>query len=173
MPPCQGPRAAGGGGGSRGFLQISASSRPAWPRQSPARPARRRRLHGGREPGAAADPGAHRRRGRGSPLLPSLLRDAPGRKGGRRGCLWTGAAAGGVGDDRGQCGEAAGEGLRGDLAAPLWSAPARRQPPSLPRGSRAQACGEPRLPTGFPASVSERGARARQFAGNFQLRFPR
>lgn len=97
MPPCQGPRAAGGGGSSRGFLQISASSRPAWPRQGPARPARRRRLHGGREPGTAADPGAHRRRGRGSPLLPSLLRDAPGREVGRRDCLWTRAAAGGSG----------------------------------------------------------------------------
>lgn len=177
MPPCQGPRAAGGGGGSRGFLQISASSRPAWPRQGPARPARRRWLHGAREPGTAADPGAHRRRGRGSPLLPFLLRDAPGREGGRRCCLWTRAAAGGgggaVGDDRGQCGEAAGEGPRGDLATPLWSVPARHRPPSLPRGSRAQACGEPRPPTGFPASVSERGAQARQFAGNFQLRFPR
>lgn len=155
MQPCQGPRAAGGGGGSRGFLQISACSRPAWPRQGTAA-----------NLAAAPDLGSNRRRGWGS----SLLRDAPGRGRGTRGAGFRRQQPRGSREPRTMRGEAAWEGPRGDFAELIWSAPAASSPlaPSGEAGLRASA-----LRSGFPASArgSEQSARPPGCGCNFQSRF--
>lgn len=61
----------GGGGGSRGVLQTSACSRPAWPRQATAA-----------NLAALPDLGPNRRRGWSSPLLRDAPRPGEGSQGG-------------------------------------------------------------------------------------------
>lgn len=167
---CQGPRAAGGGGGSRGFLQISACSRLAWPHQGTARNARSRQLDGGRELGGRAAPGPNRRRGWDF----SLLRDALGQGGGRGGWFQTRTAAGGLGRRRTMGGGYLGGAGEEFLQAALERSSSPAAPSLSLGGSRAEAGGERdgHRVASQPLAERERRARARQFGCNFQLRFP-
>lgn len=157
MLPCQGPPAAGGGGGSRGFLQISACSRPAWPRQGTARNRRSRQLAGGLELGGGGWSPTEAQAWLGpcsSPGCPGL---GKGRGRGRGGCFrWNSRC--GVGQSRGPCwwGSCRG-GAGGDFVAQLWGAPARVQLALSLGRSRAEAGGERRPPSGFPVSGRPRG----------------
>lgn len=156
MQPCQGPRAAGGGGGSRGFLQLSACSRPAWPRQGTAA-----------NLAAAPDLGSNRRRGWGS----SLLRDAPGQGRGARGAGSRRQQPRGSRERRTMRGGCLG-GAEGGFAEPIWSAlPAASRPsPSGEAGLRAAA----QPVASQPLRERERGERApaRPCGCNFQPRLP-
>lgn len=142
MQPCQGPRAAGGGGGSRGFLQLSACSRPAWPRQGTAA-----------NLAAAPDLGSNRRRGWGS----SLLRDAPGQGRGARGAGSRRQQPRGSRERRTMRGGCLG-GAEGGVRRADLERSARRQSPVSLGGSRAESGS---AAGGVPASPPARARRAR------------
>lgn len=151
------------------FCRFPPAAGPAWPRQGPARPTRRR-LHDGREPTGLQPIPEHITGVAGLSPSPFPPPRCPGPGRGAPGLPVDPSSRRGSGMTADNEGRLPGEGPR-DLATELWSAcppPA----PSLPRGSRAQACGEPRPPTGSPASVSERELGPGSSLATFSSVFP-